>query len=112
MEGAAKPPMPGTPSKSRRRRSGGVASSPQKAKANGSTAVEGLSRIEARQLLAALRQLRRGPTSLRLPTNGDGLASRIAGELNAIIEREEDNSRKPYRLANDIATQDDISMSQ
>ncbi|HLB76761.1 MAG TPA: hypothetical protein VJO72_06985, partial [Candidatus Dormibacteraeota bacterium] len=76
-----------------------MASSPQKAKANGSTAVEGLSRIEARQLLAALRGLRRGPTSLRLPTNGDGLASRIAGELNAIIEREEDNSRKLARMA-------------
>jgi HAMP domain-containing protein/signal transduction histidine kinase len=89
-----------------------VAPSPQKATANGSAAVEGLSKIEARQLLAALRELKKGPTTVRLPTNGDGLASRIAAELNAIIEREEDNSRKLARMANVIAAVAEGDLSQ
>src|SRR3989442_1288480 len=112
MAGAAKSPMPGAPSKRRRRRAGGLAPSPEKAKANGSTGIEGLSKVEARQLLAALRGLRRGPTSLRLPTKGDGLGSRIAGELNAIIEREEDNSRKLARMASVIAAVAEGDLSQ
>src|SRR3989441_657373 len=112
MAGAAKLPMPGAPSKRRRRRGGGLAASPQKAKANGSTGIEGLSKVEARQLLAALRELKKGPTSLRLPTNGDGLASRIATELNAIIEREEGNSRKLARMANVIAAVAEGDLSQ
>src|SRR5207245_10928195 len=97
MAGAAKSPMPGAPSRRRRRRAEGVAPSPQKAKANGSMAVEGLSKVEARQLLAALRELKKGPTTLRLPTNGDGLASRIATELQARTGRDEGQSRKPAR---------------
>src|SRR5207245_1112468 len=112
MAGAAKSPMPGAPSRRRRRRAEGVAPSPQKAKANGSMAVEGLSKVEARQLLAALRELKKGPTTLRLPTNGDGLASRIATELNAIIEREEGNSRKLARMANVIAAVAEGDLSQ
>src|SRR5712692_282367 len=112
MGRASKSPMPATPSKSRRRRSGGVAPSPHKATANGSTAVEGLSKVEARQLLAALRELKKGPTTLRLPANGDGLAGRIATELNAIIEREEDNSRKLARMANVIAAVAEGDLSQ
>src|SRR5690349_19086154 len=102
MGRASKSPMPGAPSKRGRRRSGGAVPSPQRAKASGGAAGDGLSKIEARQLLAALRELKKGPTTLRLPTNGDGLASRIATELNAIIEREEDNSRKLARMANVI----------
>lgn len=104
--------MPATPSKSRRRRAGRVAPPAQKATVNGSGAGDGLSKTEARQLLAALRELRKGSTTVRTPAYTDGVAGRIAAELNAIIEREEHNSRKLARMASVIAAVAEGDLSQ
>src|SRR5713226_9686971 len=112
MAGAAKSPMPTTPSPSRRRRSGGVAPPARKPTANGSSSIDGLSKTEARQLLALLRELRKGSTAARVPADTDGVAVRIAAELNAIIEREEDNSRKLARMATVIAAVAEGDLSQ
>lgn len=112
MAGTAKSPIPATPSKSRRRRAGRVALPTQKATANGSSAVDALSKTEASLLLAALRELRKGNTSVRMPAHIAGAAGRIAAELNAIIEREEDNSRKLSRMASVITAVAEGDLSQ
>jgi HAMP domain-containing protein/signal transduction histidine kinase len=73
--------------------SGQNGSSRTPAKGSDSRALQGISVADAELILTALKELKRGNFSVRLPLTSAGAMSRISAEINGIIELNERNTK-------------------